>query len=360
MGHEQRYDHPPETLFGACINAVAYLPWTIDERDESNLRIEIKTPFTVKKTMPSFQDVITVEVIPDGESSIVWAHSYPRFQVWNWGKDGRNERGYLDEVSREVVRLTTPGSDGDPAPGAAERPGAQTGAPPSGLRYTIRREVDHVTSTLDSDGEQGGQTPGANGDSGSQTSALDTSVERHRHAGWDLSDRTEHRAVVVRRDALYNYVVGADRRILRAEEAPAYPVAETPPAQGVPARHAGGQGAPGRQGDRPQGRQAGGHPQGRQAGGQRAPGTQGGQPQGQGTGGQNPRGGAGPGGSPQHGGTHDRGHHSGGHPSERGAEGHGSAQPPDDHGQHGRSSGHQTRERDDDALREEGATDTDG
>lgn len=121
MAREQSYECPPETAFRACITAVAYLPWAIDERDESTLRMTIRTPFTIKKTKPSFQDVVTAEVIPKDGRSIVWVDSYPRFQVWNWGKDARNERAFLEAVTREVERATTgTGPDATEPPARAE------------------------------------------------------------------------------------------------------------------------------------------------------------------------------------------------------------------------------------------------
>lgn len=107
MAREVAYHRSPETVFQACINAIAYLEWAIQERDESLLRIKIRTPFTVKKTRPSFQDEIDVEIIVKEDRSIVWVDSNPRFQIWNWWKDKRNEKAFIEEVSREIERITT-------------------------------------------------------------------------------------------------------------------------------------------------------------------------------------------------------------------------------------------------------------
>jgi len=105
MPSERAYWSAPQTSFQACINAIAYLDWSIDWRDESQYTMHIKTPFTTKKFRPSFQDTIDVEVYADGDGSVVWVDSNPRFQLWNWGQDARNESTFLDEVSREIQRI---------------------------------------------------------------------------------------------------------------------------------------------------------------------------------------------------------------------------------------------------------------
>lgn len=129
---------------------------------------------------------------------------------------------------------------------------------------------------------------------------LAASVERHEREGWELSDRTDHRAVMINRDlgspvvhgvvlvvaaavavtvfppalagnlvyAYYAYVVDADRRILRAETADERPVPGATP-QGTPqGQHTRGHGSPGTAADhgerqRAGGRGGGGHPGGR-------------------------------------------------------------------------------------------------
>lgn len=106
MAQEEEFRADPDTVFQACINAVAYMEWTLQSRDRDQLILDIKTPFTMKKFSRTFQDRIDVEVSPLDDGSVVWVDSNPRFQLWNWGKDGRNENKYLDEVAREVRTIT--------------------------------------------------------------------------------------------------------------------------------------------------------------------------------------------------------------------------------------------------------------
>jgi hypothetical protein len=102
MAQEEEFRADPDTVFQACINAVAYTNWAIQSRDGDQLILDVKTPFTMKEYSPTFQDRIDVEVIPLDDGATVWVDSNPRFQLWNWGKDKRNENKFLDEVAREV------------------------------------------------------------------------------------------------------------------------------------------------------------------------------------------------------------------------------------------------------------------
>lgn len=106
MAREAYYHHPPQLVFQACINAVAYVEWSIRWRNEEELAMHIKTPFTLKSTSPTMQDSIDVELTPEGNRTRVWVDSNPRFQLWNWGQDSRNEQTFLEEVSREVERIS--------------------------------------------------------------------------------------------------------------------------------------------------------------------------------------------------------------------------------------------------------------